>query len=181
MSRVNLVILWHMHQPQYRDPATGSYVLPWTRLHALKDYWGMVRVLEEFPQRSRHLQFRAAARRADRGVRQRQVQRALVRHRIRARRKLTPDEKRELSSAPSRSTTISSTAGRASANLQSLVRSAGAEAASAHFSARDWRDLQLLSQLAWMDEEYLAHDPVVTRLLGKGPRLHRRRQSGAPR
>ena len=50
VSRVNLVILWHMHQPQYRDPATGNYVLPWTRLHALKDYWGMVKVLGEFPK-----------------------------------------------------------------------------------------------------------------------------------
>ena len=49
MTRIHLVLLWHMHQPQYRDPATGRYVLPWTRLHALKDYWGMVRVLEEFP------------------------------------------------------------------------------------------------------------------------------------
>ena len=38
-----------MHQPQYRDPATGCYLLPWTRLHALKDYWGMVKVLGEFP------------------------------------------------------------------------------------------------------------------------------------
>src|ERR1700735_1851586 len=50
MNRIHLVILWHMHQPQYRDPATGRYILPWTRLHALKDYWGMVRVVEEFPQ-----------------------------------------------------------------------------------------------------------------------------------
>src|ERR1035438_7823842 len=50
MTRVNLVVLWHMHQPQYRDPETGRYVLPWTRLHALKDYWGMVDVLKEFPQ-----------------------------------------------------------------------------------------------------------------------------------
>ncbi len=50
MNRVNLMILWHMHQPQYRDPSTGRYVLPWTRLHALKDYWGMVRVIEEFPR-----------------------------------------------------------------------------------------------------------------------------------
>jgi len=49
VSRINLVILSHMHQPQYRDPANGQYVLPWTRLHALKDYWGMVRVLGEFP------------------------------------------------------------------------------------------------------------------------------------
>src|ERR1700732_3257760 len=50
MTRIHLVLLWHMHQPQYRDPATRRYILPWTRLHALKDYWGMVRVLEEFPQ-----------------------------------------------------------------------------------------------------------------------------------
>ena len=50
MNRVNLVVLWHMHQPQYRDPETGRYVLPWTRLHALKDYWGMVEVLREFPE-----------------------------------------------------------------------------------------------------------------------------------
>src|SRR4029077_4383320 len=49
MNRVNLVVLWHMHQPQYRDPEIGQYVLPWTRLHALKDYWGMLKVLGEVP------------------------------------------------------------------------------------------------------------------------------------
>src|ERR1700674_2081550 len=49
MNAVHLVVLWHMHQPQYRDPATGRYVLPWPPLPAVKDYWGMVRVLEEFP------------------------------------------------------------------------------------------------------------------------------------
>ena len=38
-----------MHQPFYKDLWTGEYKLPWTRLHALKDYAGMVRVLEEFP------------------------------------------------------------------------------------------------------------------------------------
>jgi hypothetical protein len=49
MKPVHLVVLWHMHQPQYRDPESGRYVLPWTRLHALKDYWGMVEMLREFP------------------------------------------------------------------------------------------------------------------------------------
>ena len=49
MNRIHLVVLWHMHQPQYGDPETGRYVLPWTRLHAVKDYWGMVRVLQETP------------------------------------------------------------------------------------------------------------------------------------
>ena len=38
-----------MHQPFYKDLWTGQYKLPWTRLHALKDYAGMVRLLEEFP------------------------------------------------------------------------------------------------------------------------------------
>src|SRR6266478_6693030 len=49
MNRIHLVVLWHMHQPQYRDPETGQYVLPWTRLHATKDYYGMVKLMEEVP------------------------------------------------------------------------------------------------------------------------------------
>jgi alpha-amylase/alpha-mannosidase (GH57 family) len=45
-----LCFLWHMHQPFYKDLWTGEYRLPWTRLHALKDYAGMVQILEDFPQ-----------------------------------------------------------------------------------------------------------------------------------
>ena len=47
MTRV--AFLWHMHQPFYQDLATGEHILPWVRLHALKDYWGMVTMLREFP------------------------------------------------------------------------------------------------------------------------------------
>src|SRR5215217_5678541 len=47
MTRVAL--LWHMHQPFYQDLVTGEHILPWVRLHALKDYWGMVALLREFP------------------------------------------------------------------------------------------------------------------------------------
>ncbi len=54
------------------------------------------------------------------------------------------------------------------ADLQAQVRSAGAEACAARFNEQDWRDLQLLSQLAWMDEEYIAKDPVVNLLAAKG-------------
>jgi alpha-amylase/alpha-mannosidase (GH57 family) len=48
MTRVAL--LWHMHQPFYVDGASGAHVLPWVRLHALKDYWGMAALLREFPE-----------------------------------------------------------------------------------------------------------------------------------
>ena len=46
---VKLALLWHMHQPYYEDLATGEHILPWVRLHAIKDYWGMVALLREFP------------------------------------------------------------------------------------------------------------------------------------
>src|SRR5690606_14139958 len=36
-------------QPYYEDRATGEHMLPWVRLHAIKDYWGMVALLGEFP------------------------------------------------------------------------------------------------------------------------------------
>ena len=50
MSRkTRLAILWHMHQPFYKNPQTGTFDLPWLRLHAIKDYYGMVHILEEFP------------------------------------------------------------------------------------------------------------------------------------
>ena len=47
MTRV--AILWHMHQPFYEDLVTHEHILPWVRLHALKDYYGMVALLREFP------------------------------------------------------------------------------------------------------------------------------------
>src|SRR5260370_17929158 len=47
--QIHLVFLWHMHQPFYKDLISGQYHLPWTRLHAMKDYYGMVKILEEFP------------------------------------------------------------------------------------------------------------------------------------
>src|ERR1700722_5985593 len=49
-ARLPVVLLWHMHQPQYRDALTGQYVLPWTYLHAIKDYTDMAAHLEENPE-----------------------------------------------------------------------------------------------------------------------------------
>ena len=45
-----VAILWHMHQPYYEDLVTHEHILPWVRLHALKDYWGMVQILAETPE-----------------------------------------------------------------------------------------------------------------------------------
>jgi alpha-amylase/alpha-mannosidase (GH57 family) len=39
-----------MHQPQYRDLISNEYALPWTYLHAIKDYVDMAAHLEAVPQ-----------------------------------------------------------------------------------------------------------------------------------
>ncbi len=44
--RLKVVLCWHMHQPYYFDPAGGYYRLPWTYLHAIKDYTDMAAHLE---------------------------------------------------------------------------------------------------------------------------------------
>src|ERR1700682_5957006 len=49
MPVLRVVVLWHQHQPFYKDLVTGEYRLPWVRLHGLKDYYGMVKLLDEFP------------------------------------------------------------------------------------------------------------------------------------
>ncbi len=49
MPALRLILLWHQHQPFYKDLVTGEYRLPWVRLHGLKDYYGMVKLLDEFP------------------------------------------------------------------------------------------------------------------------------------
>jgi alpha-amylase/alpha-mannosidase (GH57 family) len=40
---VSLVLLWHMHQPEYRDYASGQFRQPWVYLRATKDYADMAR------------------------------------------------------------------------------------------------------------------------------------------
>ena len=47
---MKVVLCWHMHQPEYRDLRSGEYRLPWTYLHAIKDYVDMAAHLEANPQ-----------------------------------------------------------------------------------------------------------------------------------
>jgi alpha-amylase/alpha-mannosidase (GH57 family) len=45
----DLALLWHMHQPDYRHPDSGEFLLPWVFLHAIKDYTDMAAHLERHP------------------------------------------------------------------------------------------------------------------------------------
>lgn len=48
-ERLKVVLLWHMHQPDYRDALSEEYLQPWTYLHGIKDYIDMAALLEANP------------------------------------------------------------------------------------------------------------------------------------
>ncbi len=169
MKRVHLVLLWHMHQPQYRDPESGRYVLPWTRLHALKDYWGMVEMLREFPDF--HATFNVVP---SLGMQLEEYASGNFNEpwfslAFKNAEELTREDKAEIIARAFQlnQERLMSRWPRL-VELHEWSRPAGGAQALVTFTPRDWRDLQLLSQLAWMDESWLEKDDVVSRLASKG-------------
>jgi alpha-amylase/alpha-mannosidase (GH57 family) len=49
LKPLHVAILWHMHQPFYKNRQTNFYVMPWVRLHATKGYFDMIDLLEDYP------------------------------------------------------------------------------------------------------------------------------------
>jgi len=49
VKKLSVSFIWHMHQPGYKDENSGLYLMPWVRLHAVKDYLDMLLLLREFP------------------------------------------------------------------------------------------------------------------------------------
>jgi alpha-amylase/alpha-mannosidase (GH57 family) len=172
MTRVAL--LWHMHQPLYQDLLTGEHILPWVRLHALKDYWGMVALLREFPAMrltfnlvpSMLVQLEAFARDE---ARDRHLEIGLKRAET-----LTEEERafaianffhahgpRMIAPYPR----YAELAAIRDAAAQSQLSARGQ---SAQFSVDDLRDLQVWHKLVWIDSFYRANDARVRALNEKG-------------
>ena len=159
-----------MHQPFYKDLVSGEYRLPWVRLHALKDYYGMVKLLEEFP-----------------GVHQNfNIVPSLVAQIEDYCSGLFKDPFWDVASKPAAELNPQERSfalrylfqahgermiGRYPRyrQLWEQVRAAGPDPSKAAitFGERDYRDLQVLSQLAWFDE-FFQDDPGVTALVEKG-------------
>jgi alpha-amylase/alpha-mannosidase (GH57 family) len=170
MPVLRVVVLWHQHQPFYKDLVTGEYRLPWVRLHALKDYYGMVKLLDEFP--NVHQTFNLVP--------------SLITQIQDYVNGAARDPFLEVASKPAKDLTPSERRFGLQylfqANLQNLIgrypryqelwehfRSVGGtpEAAEKYFSPQDVTDLQVLSQIVWFDEFFL-DDPNIAGLIQKG-------------
>jgi alpha-amylase/alpha-mannosidase (GH57 family) len=170
MPKINLCFLWHMHQPLYKDLVHGEYRLPWTRLHALKDYFGMVNILRDFPAIRQtfnlvpslllQIEEYASGRASDPFL-------ALA---LKSAGHLSQVEKERILSyffQANEDRIIRRFPRYSELNeLMKRYRHALQEAVSA-FDTGMLRDLQVLSQLAWFDEHYLENDPEIKRLIAK--------------
>jgi alpha-amylase/alpha-mannosidase (GH57 family) len=168
--KIRLVLLWHMHQPFYKDMVTGEYRLPWVRLHALKDYFGMVKLTEEFP--GVHQNFNLVPSLIA------QIQDYVTGE--------AHDPFFDLVSKPANQLTTSerhfalrylfqanpvNMIGRYTRYRELWERFRATvdrpEGPESYFVTRDYADLQVLSQLAWFDEYFLG-DSDVADLVQKG-------------
>jgi alpha-amylase/alpha-mannosidase (GH57 family) len=169
MNRIHLVLLWHMHQPQYRDPETGRYVLPWTRLHALKDYYGMVEMLREFPNFHATFNIVPAL-----GIQLEEYASGNFNEPWFSLAFKNTDELTRVDKSEILSRAFQVNYERLMSRWPRFVelyewsRPAGGAQALVAFTPRDWRDLQVLSQFAWMEESWLQKDEIVSRLAAKG-------------
>jgi alpha-amylase/alpha-mannosidase (GH57 family) len=168
-----IAILWHMHQPFYEDLVTHEHILPWVRLHALKDYYGMVALLREFPKvrvtfnlvPSLLVQLEAFA---ENRARDRFLELSLkpaadlndadiafmVDNFFHAQRQ------RMIEVYPRYAELLARRGG-------TLPTAADARAAARRFSRDDLRDLQVWHKLAWLDPSYLEGDGRVRALIAK--------------
>ncbi len=170
MPHTYICFVWHMHQPFYKDLATGEYQLPWTRMHALKDYYGMVKVLAGFPGVHQTFNLVPSMMVQIEDYAAGTAEDPFLRCALKAAEQLTADEQSFILKYFFQANT-----GRMIyrypryAELHEKWLSAGVDEARARrvFDAQSMRDLQVLSQLAWFDEEFLAHDAEVKSLVAK--------------
>ena len=47
-KKLSIAFYWHMHQPEYRLSSDGDYLRAWVRLHAVKDYLDMIKIVDNF-------------------------------------------------------------------------------------------------------------------------------------
>ena len=170
---VRVAVLWHMHQPSYRDPLDGTFVLPWVRLHALKDYWGMVAILAETPQvrvtfnlvpslldqleayvsgEAREAELRLGLAPADRLHESEKVY--LLRFAFMA------HPENLIGRFPRFAELLALRGPRNDETSLHVV--------APRFGPAEMRDLQVVSKLAWFDLEWQAGDPAVRALIAKG-------------
>ena len=170
MPVLRVIVLWHQHQPFYKDLVTGEYRLPWVRLHGLKDYYGMVKLLDEFPGVHQNFNLVPSLMLQLQDYAAGTAQDPFLHVAAKPAEDLSVDERRFALQYLFQANPVN-LIGRYPryAELSERLRQSGGnpERAEKFFQAQDFRDLQVLSQIAWYDEFFL-EEPEIAGLVRKG-------------
>ena len=170
MAKLRVVILWHQHQPFYKDLVTGQYRLPWTRLHALKDYYGMVKLLDEFPNVHQTFNLVPSLVNQIQDYVSGEAQDPFLQVASRAAKDLSQQERRFALQYLFQANPVN-VIGRYPRYRELWEKFHGMgdspERAEKHFQTQDFTDLQVLSQIGWFDEYFLAEKDIAE-LIRKG-------------
>src|SRR6266567_3031821 len=170
MPVLRVIVLWHQHQPFYEDLVSGEYRLPWVRLHALKDYFGMVKLLDEFPNIHQTFNLVPSLITQIQDYVSGSAQDPFLQVAAKPAKDLTPEERRFALQYLFQANPVHMI-GRYPRYRELWERFRGSgnspEPAEKYFQPQDFTDLQVLSQIAWFDEFFL-QDPEVASLIQKG-------------
>ena len=157
-------IIWHQHQPFYAtDPATGLVVAPWVRLHAAKDYVDMAKMLEDYPKI--HATFNLTP-----SLIQQLDDLAAGKRDLPWEMTLVPADKLDDAQKTYLLERFFDVNGKIVARFprfeELMDKRGGASAdqiatALQSWTEQDFRDLQVLFNLAWTDPDYLAVEPLA--------------------
>lgn len=158
-----------MHQPFYKDLDSGEYKLPWTRMHALKDYYGMAHILEEFPNVKQTFNLVPSMMAQVEEYASGEARDPFLAVALKPAETLTPEEtgflmQHSFYSDPGHMIYRYPRYGQLF-DARNAQQSAGGRSL---FSVQELRDLQMWSQLAWFDEEFQAKDPEVRQWIERG-------------
>ncbi len=152
-----------MHQPFYKDLVTGRYEMPWVRLHGLKDYYDMAAILENYPSIKQTFNVvPSLLEQLEEYGRGEAVDTHLALTR-KAADKLTDAEKGIILSEFFKANHDTMIAPYERYEELYRKRLLGISA----FSESDWRDLQVLSNLSWIDPIF-REKPLIKVLFSKG-------------
>lgn len=155
-----LMLMWHQHQPNYPVDTDGVYSRPWVRVHATKDYYDMADHVGRYPEVKAVFNLTPVLLLQLEALSNGAKDLYWVRTEIPAE-QLTDDEKRFIAERFFDTNPGIIDRFPRYRQLADDRGELGVDGVVASWSPADFRDLQVLFNLAWTDPDFLAESPLA--------------------
>lgn len=166
-KKLSIAFYWHMHQPVYQLSPTGDFLMPWVRLHAVKDYLDMALWAKKFDKLKLNFNFVPVLINAIINYGENEA------HDIHSRLTITPQDELTnedkifiLNNFFDANYQTMILANPEYHRLYQIVQSSGTEDTSI-FSNQEYADLMALFNLAWIDPSFKTSNSELKKLVKK--------------